>query len=111
MEKLVKGEIVVIPFPFSDLSSSKKRPALIIANPIQKDILLAQITSKINLNKYSIEINNKDLIEGSLPTTSYVKLNRLFSADINLIKYKLGKVNKNKLNEIEDKLIQLIKEK
>jgi mRNA interferase MazF len=110
MEGFVKGEIVVIPFPFSDLSSSKKRPALIIANPIQEDILLAQITSKINLNKYSIKINNQNLIEGSLPITSYVKLNRLFSADINLIKYKLGKIDKNKLNEIEKKLIELIKE-
>ena len=70
MERFVKGEIVVIPFPFSDLTNSKKRPALVIANSIQDDVLLAQITSKINLNEFSIEIKNKDLIKGKLPITS-----------------------------------------
>jgi mRNA interferase MazF len=52
MEKFVKGDIVVIPFPFSDLSGSKKRPALVLANLQGDDIILCQITSrrpKINM--------------------------------------------------------------
>jgi mRNA interferase MazF len=46
MEKFVKGDIVVIPFPFSDLSGSKKRPALVLANLQGDDIILCQITSQ-----------------------------------------------------------------
>ena len=46
MGKFVKGDIVVIPFPFSDLSSSKRRPALVLAGLKGNDIILCQITSK-----------------------------------------------------------------
>jgi mRNA interferase MazF len=40
MEKFVKGDVVVIPFPFSDLSASKKRPALVVSNITGDDIIL-----------------------------------------------------------------------
>jgi len=43
MERLVKGDVVVLPFPFSDLSQSKKRPAFVVA-PLQgDDVILCQI--------------------------------------------------------------------
>jgi len=108
MEKFVKGDIVVIPFPFSNLTGLKKRPALIVANPLGDDVLLAQITSKINLNKYSIRLKSNDFIIGKLPLESFVKINRLFSADLNLIKYKVGKISKNKEIEIKNKIISYL---
>ncbi len=46
MERFVKGEIVVVPFPFSDLSNTKKRPSLVIAQLKGNDIILCQITSQ-----------------------------------------------------------------
>jgi mRNA interferase MazF len=46
MGKFVKGDVVIIPFPFSDLSSSKRRPALVLAGLKGNDIILCQITSK-----------------------------------------------------------------
>ncbi len=45
MEKFIKGDVVVMPFPFSELSGSKKRPALVLADLPGDDILLCQITS------------------------------------------------------------------
>lgn len=45
MGKFVKGDIVIVPFPFSDLSSSKKRPAMVISDLKGDDIILCQITS------------------------------------------------------------------
>ncbi|MBT4376905.1 type II toxin-antitoxin system PemK/MazF family toxin [archaeon] len=103
-----KGEIVVVPFPFSDLSSSKRRPALIISTPKGEDILLTQITSKFNLNKYSINIS-KDFEKGNFPEESFVKINRLFSADKNIILYKKGKLKKSKIREIKKSIIRMIK--
>ena len=46
MAKFVKGDIVVVPFPFSDLTNSKRRPALVITELTGDDVILCQITSK-----------------------------------------------------------------
>ena len=54
MERFVKGDVVVIPFPFSDLSASKKRPALVLASLEGDDLILCQITSEARFDKYSI---------------------------------------------------------
>ncbi|WP_217177987.1 hypothetical protein [Methanoplanus limicola] len=44
MEKFVKGEVLAVPFPFSDLSDFKRRPVLVIATPEGEDIIVCQIT-------------------------------------------------------------------
>ena len=58
MARFIKGDIVVIPFPFSDLSGSKRRPAFVINTLPGNDILLCQITSKTNKDRYSISITS-----------------------------------------------------
>ncbi|MBN2488357.1 MAG: type II toxin-antitoxin system PemK/MazF family toxin [Methanosarcinaceae archaeon] len=59
MERPVKGDIVVIPFPFSDLSASKRRPALVVANLTGDDVILCQITSIAKNDQYSIPIGSR----------------------------------------------------
>jgi len=61
MEKFVKGDIVVIPFPFSDLSGAKKRPALVLVNLKGDDIILCQITSQQVNDDYAIPIERTGL--------------------------------------------------
>lgn len=46
MARFVKGDVVVVPFPFSDLTSAKRRPALILAELEGDDRILCQITSQ-----------------------------------------------------------------
>lgn len=46
MERFVKGDVVVLPFPFSDLTLSKRRPALVVAAPGGDDLILCQVTSQ-----------------------------------------------------------------
>ncbi len=66
MAGFVKGDVVVIPFPFSDLSQSKRRPALVIA-PLQgDDVVLCQVTSKMVNDTYAIPIDDADFALGSL---------------------------------------------
>jgi len=66
MERLVKGDVVVLPFPFSDLSQSKKRPAFVVA-PLQgDDVILCQITTVVHSDLYSILLEEKDFVTGSL---------------------------------------------
>jgi len=63
MEKLVKGDVVVLPFPFSDLSASKKRPAVVVAMLHGDDVICCQITSEARFDNYSINLNNNDFKE------------------------------------------------
>ena len=60
MERFVKGDIVVIPFPFSDLSDVKRRPALILASLRGEDIILCQITSQNIRDQYAIYLDTSD---------------------------------------------------
>ena len=54
MARFMKGDIVVVLFPFSDLTQSKRRPALVIASLEGDDVLLCQITSKTIKDNYAI---------------------------------------------------------
>ena len=108
MEKLVKGEIVVTPFPFSDLTSSVKRPALVIANLKGDDIILCQITTKQRPDPYQIYLEKEDFESKGLNQQSFIRPSRLFTLHKSLILYKVGKLNKNKIKEVIDKLCKII---
>ncbi len=110
MERFVKGDVVVIPFPFSDLSASKKRPALVLASLQGDDLILCQITSEARFDKYSIELKNTDFKQGKLNIKSMIRPNRLFTADKSLIQYKVGSLKNEKLKEAIDELIKLFRE-
>ncbi|MEK6862756.1 MAG: type II toxin-antitoxin system PemK/MazF family toxin [Nanoarchaeota archaeon] len=109
MERLVKGEIVVIPFPFSDLSSSKKRPALVLASLEGDDLILCQITSEARFDNYAIGLKDIDFKQGRLNINSFIRPNKLFTADKSLIQYKIGSLKDNKLKEVITKLIEMFK--
>ena len=108
MEGFVRGEVVVVPFPFSDLSSSKKRPAYVIADLLGDDIILCQITSSRN-DCYSVSLSAEDFQTGQLPTKSSIRPNRLFTADKSIIQYKIGLLTKHKIKNIEESVINLIR--
>ena len=108
MEGLMKGNVVVLPFPFSDLSANKRRPALIIARGDEGDFILCQITSK-NKNT-SIRLGDKDFEKGKLKITSYIKPRKIFTSDVDLLLYVVGRIKKEKMKEVEDFLCKIIKE-
>ena len=107
MEEFVKGDVVVLPFPFSDLSNSKKRPALVVAELEGDDIILCQITSEARVDKYFLILNNKDFKKGSLPLTSSIRPNRLFTADKSIILYKSGSLKESKIKEVEKVIVKM----
>ena len=104
MERFVSGDIVVIPFPFSDLSSSKKRPALVLSQIQGDDIILCQITTANRPDIYTINLAQKDLTEGNIKIRSIIRPNRIFTADKSLIVYKIGIINNEKLIEVKQKI-------
>jgi len=100
MGRFIKGDIVVLPFPFSDLSSSKRRPALVLVGGNGDDIVLCQITSKNVRDDKAISINIDDVEKGSLNDISNARPNKLFTADEKIVLYKLGNLSKAKLEEV-----------
>jgi mRNA interferase MazF len=110
MAKFVKGDVVVILFPFSDLNQSKRRPALILAVLQGDDLILCQITSKNIKDDYAIPVDENDFESGSLNQESNIRPNRLFTADNHIILYAIGNIKIVKLNQVIDKVVEIIKE-
>ena len=110
MAKFVKGDVVVIPFPFSDLSQSKRRPALVPSVLQGDDLILCQITSKSIKDNYAIPVDENDFEAGSLNLESNIRPNRLFTADNHIILYRIGNIKIIKLNQVIDKVVEIIKE-
>jgi len=104
----VKGDVVVVPFPFSDLTNAKRRPALILASLAKNDFILCLITSQTSDESYTTLIEDSDFESGSLNRTSYAKSNRVFTANETLIAYKAGTLTTEKTAEIIDKLIEIL---
>jgi mRNA interferase MazF len=109
LERFIKGDVVVVPFPFSDLSSAKRRPALVVAELKGDDLILCQITSQHVRDEYSISLDDRDFVYGSLRKKSNIRPNRIFTADRRIILYRVGSIKEEKLREVIEKIVQILK--
>lgn len=92
MGKFTVGSVVLVTFPFSNLKGQKVRPALVLANVEFGNIILCQITSKPYTSKVAVCIKSEDFTKGSLPVVSYVRPDKLFTADTAIIKNTAGQL-------------------
>lgn len=109
MARFVKGDVVVIPFPFSDLSQSKRRPALVIASLQGDDAILCQLTSKAISDAYAISLDDTDFASGGLKQPGNIRPNRLFTADTHIILYRVGSIKAEKLSQVIDKIVSILR--
>ena len=110
METLVRGDVVVLLFPFSDLSSSRKRPAVVVATLTGDDLILAQITTaSARSDEYAVPLETENFQTGKLTVSSLVRPNKLFTADVSIISSKIGTLKENKIKEIQDSLVNIFK--
>jgi mRNA-degrading endonuclease toxin of MazEF toxin-antitoxin module len=107
---LVKGDVVVVPFPFSDLSTTKRRPALVVATLGGSDVILCQITSRTVSDGYAVPLVAADFATGNLREVSNIRPNRLFTADANLVLYRVGTLRPAKLAEVVARLIEIFRQ-
>lgn len=102
------GAIVVVPFPFSDLSQTKKRPAVVLASASRGDFVLCQITSNRYADPLAIEIGPGDVMGGSLQSTSFARPGKLFTAHDSLIAKQVGVLSKPLRERIIKAVAQII---
>ena len=103
------GEVVVIPFPFSDLTQSKVRPALCLADAGRGDYVLCQITSQPYGDPLAIKIDDQDFATGGLHVESFVRPGKLFTADANLILSTEGKLTPAAYQRVLNTVVNLVR--
>lgn len=111
MGAFVKGDVVVLPFPYSDLSKSKSRPALVLAVPRDDEVIVCQITGKSTRPEYTVPISDNDFVQGGLKKPSFARSNHLFMVEPKIIKYCAGKLSPQKIGEVIECTIKILREK
>jgi mRNA interferase MazF len=108
MGRFVKGNVVVIPFPFTDLSGNRKRPALVVADLPGDDIIVCQITSKTKTDSFALPLEAHDFISGGLPIDSFIRPNKIFTANKNIILSVAGHLSDTKINDVINAVITIV---
>lgn len=108
MVSSLKGSVVIINFPFSDLSNTKRRPALVIGEWQSDDVILCQITSMAHKDAFAVELTDNDFISGSLIKKSYIRPNKLFTADKRTFLKHAGYISPGKVKEVIDTINKIL---
>jgi mRNA interferase MazF len=107
--KPVAGEVIVIPFPQTDLARGKRRPALVLVDLPGDDLILCQITSRQRSDGFSIALSSSDFERGQLHQQSFIRPQRLFTVEATVVLYSVGKVHSSKLSEALSKARNLFR--
>ena len=108
-----QGDVIVVPFPFTDLSSVKIRPAIIISNNEKikdtGDLIIVMITTKPKLDGINILIEKQD-VSIALPSESYVRCHRVATIDIKIIQKKISEISSSLKSKILASVVSFIEE-
>jgi mRNA interferase MazF len=102
-----KSDIVLIPFPFTDLSGIKTRPALILAVG-DLDVTVSFITTQVKWQE-SFDVKLEPTTENGLKRTSLIRVGKLATIDKDLVIGKLGFLNKEELQQVDYNLMEIFK--
>ena len=106
-----QGDIVIINFPFTNLESSKVRPALIVSNKSfnnKKNILLLAISTQKWNKDFAVALSQGDLSEWELNKDSFIRMHNILSLEKRLIIKKVAKIKESKLDAVKWKVISFI---
>ncbi|MCJ2542487.1 type II toxin-antitoxin system PemK/MazF family toxin [Thermostichus vulcanus] len=110
---LAKGDIVLVPFPFTDLSQTKLRPAVILwVEPQGQDITLCFISSqnleRITPDELLLEIGDPEFTQTGLKVTSKIKVTKIITLERQLLQRRLGSLGTQQIQRLNQILIQAL---
>ena len=108
MARLEAGTVVVVRFPFSDLSSAKRRPALVLAALERGDFILCQFTSNPFSDSTAVRLVSEDFEVGELPRTSFVRPGKLFTANAEIVEGSVGRVGSGFRSRVVREVVLLL---
>ncbi len=103
------GQVVLVPFPFSDLSHAKLRPAVVLAEAGRNDWILCQITSNPYGDSHAIRLMDGSFDEGLLRVTSFARPGKLFTANQELMVAKAGTLKLGPFSQIIEEIIAILR--
>ena len=110
MGTFAKGDIVLFPFPYTDLSNRKLRPCLVISDEMGDDILLCQITSQhLRRDRYTLGLQADSTLDGSLAVDSYIRTNIIFTAAKNQIHRTICRVPDHTYSNVTEMISKIIR--
>ena len=105
-----QGDILLIPLPFTDLSSHKKRPVLVLSkqsyNDVVDDLIVAAITSNLDIKPYTVLFTNSDMLDGTLIVDSCVRVDKIYTISQSLVIRRFGKVKPEIIEKVKEKLLK-----
>ena len=106
MDKFELGDIVLLNFPFTNADKVKKRPALVIKDFNDGDLLVCRITSKQYNSKFDIPIYNYQ--ECGLILASYIRVHKIAALEANMVEKLIGKTDKHHISKVKNVFSNLI---
>ena len=101
---LSQGDIVLVPVPFTDLSSKRRRPVIVVSNDAYhafgEDMVVVAMTSNPKVTPYSFVISNKDLVAGALNRPGTVRADKIYTLSQKIIVKTFGRVSNAVLDDI-----------
>jgi len=108
MGSFAAGQVVLVHFPFSDLTSSKLRPAVVLADVGRDDWILCQVTSNSYGDARAIGMETVDFASGSLHRASFARPGKLFTAHSSLVAGNAGLLKRDKFSAVRDAVVSVI---
>lgn len=102
-----KGDVVLIPFPFTDLSGIKNRPALILVGG-ETDITVSFITTQLKWQE-DFDVKIEPTPTNGLKRTSLIRLSKLATLDKDLVIGKLGNLLQDELTSVDKNLVKIFR--
>jgi mRNA interferase MazF len=88
-----RGDLVLVPYPFSDLSATKRRPVLLLTSPDRYDDFIAlPVTSRPQSGR-GVPLTSADLVRGTLPVPSWIRTDRIMTLNASLVVKSIGSVS------------------
>ncbi len=97
--RFVTGSVVLVNWPFADLSGSKIRPAIVVAGIGDDNYILCQVTSQ-SYHEAAIYLQESDFDSGSLRKKSYILYTQLFTADSSVVMREVGRLSSSLCEKI-----------
>jgi len=109
-----QGDILLVPLPFTDLSSQKRRPVIVLSNreynDLADDLIVAAVTSVIDQKPNTILLSNYDMIDGVLKVESCIRADKIYTLSQILVIKRFGKVRSEIISKVKERLLALLED-
>jgi mRNA interferase MazF len=106
--KYNKGDVVLVSYPFTNLKQSKVRPAILLRDQFQEDILVCPISTRIKVKSYELIITDEDYDGRILPVPSCIRTHNLFSLHASLVQQKVTRLSDGALQKLLNLVTQFV---